>query len=55
MAVRQDKIDVAFKAFEKTLVHRRTGAPAERPAFHPATAPIDSASDKPFDEGTEGA
>lgn len=44
--VRGDKVDVAFKAETKTLVHGRGGAPAERPAFQPpanrgATGPAD--------------
>ena len=38
MAVREDKIDVVFKAAEKTLVHRRADA-APRPAFHPPIPP----------------
>ena len=39
MAVREDKIDVVFKAAEKTLVHRRADA-APRPAFHPPIPPL---------------
>jgi hypothetical protein len=39
MAVREDKIDVVFKAAEKTLVHRRADAAAPRPAFHPPIPP----------------
>ncbi len=38
-AVREDKIDVVFKAAEKTLVHRRADA-VPRPAFHPPTPPL---------------
>lgn len=53
--VRQDKVDVAFKAFEKTLVHARSGAPAARPVFVPPVAPRDGAADKPFHEETGGA
>jgi hypothetical protein len=34
-AVREDKVDVVFKAMQKTLVHRRGESPAPRPAFHP--------------------
>jgi hypothetical protein len=32
-AVRGDKIDVAFKAFEKTLLHKRPDGHAARPTF----------------------
>jgi hypothetical protein len=32
-AVRGDKIDVAFKAFEKTLLHKRPDGHAARPSF----------------------
>ncbi len=32
-AVRGDKIDVAFKAFEKTLLHKRPDGLAARPSF----------------------
>ncbi|MBK7860686.1 MAG: hypothetical protein IPJ65_19205 [Archangiaceae bacterium] len=46
-AVRGDKIDVAFKAFEKTLLHKRPDGHAARPTFgtKPAAAP------QPVDEG----
>jgi hypothetical protein len=50
MAVRQDKIDVAFKAFEKTLIHGRAATQIARPAFHPASSPLAGASDKPYEE-----
>ncbi len=47
-AVRQDKLDVAFKAAQKTLVHRQSAVPAARPVFHPpASSP---ASDQPGDK-----
>lgn len=36
-AVRGDKVDVAFKAETRTLVHGRGGAPAAKPAFAPPT------------------
>jgi hypothetical protein len=40
-AVRGDKIDVAFKAFEKTLLHKRPDGQAARPSFgtKPTAAP----------------
>jgi hypothetical protein len=38
-AVRGDKIDVAFKAFEKTLLHKRDDGHAARPTFAKAPAP----------------
>jgi hypothetical protein len=46
-AVRSDKIDVVFKIFEKTLIHGRGGAPAERPSFSRPTATHSGSSDKP--------
>lgn len=42
-AVREDKVDIAFKAAQKTLVHRRSEAAAPRPAFHPPPRPLDEA------------
>jgi hypothetical protein len=48
VAVRQDKVDIAFKADQKTLVHGRGGGPvAERPSFHPPSAPVQAPADKP--------
>ena len=44
--VRDDKIDVAFKAAQKTLVHGR-GDGAERPVFHPASPVVNAPADKP--------
>jgi hypothetical protein len=38
-AVRGDKIDVAFKAFEKTLLHKRDDGHAARPTFEKAKVP----------------
>jgi hypothetical protein len=47
-AVRDDKIDVAFKASQKTLVHKRT-AQQPRPSFHPPRqSPEHSPADKPL-------
>jgi hypothetical protein len=45
--VRQDKIDVAFKAFEKTLVHGRGEGGGARPAFSPPAARAAGPADKP--------
>jgi hypothetical protein len=49
-AVRGDKIEVAFKADSKTLVHGRGGAGAavEKPTFKPPTVPTQTGpADKP--------
>jgi hypothetical protein len=47
-AVRGDKIDVAFKAFEKTLLQKRPDGLAARPTYNrnatPAAAPAEDAS-----------
>ena len=52
--VRGDKVDVAFKAETKTLVHGRGGAPAERPAFQPpSTNKPAGTADKPQAPGSE--
>jgi hypothetical protein len=45
-ALREDKMDVAFKAIEKTLVQRR-GPPVDRPSFHPPHPATQSPGDKP--------
>jgi hypothetical protein len=45
--VRSDKIDVVFKIFEKTLIHAKGGAPAERPSFTRPTATHSGPADKP--------
>lgn len=54
-AVRADKVDVIFKMDEKTLVHGRGGAPAERPSFS-RPVPRGGIADKPTaaDEAAEG-
>lgn len=46
-AVRVDKVDIAFKSETKTLVHGRSGAPSERPTFHPPSARATGPADKP--------
>jgi hypothetical protein len=48
--VRQDKIDVAFKAFEKTLVHARGETSGVRPAYAPPVAREAGPADKPVSE-----
>ena len=52
-AVRGDKVDIAFKAEAKTLVHARGGAPSEKPAFSPPNAKSTSPADKPMAPGAE--
>jgi hypothetical protein len=51
-AVRGDKVDIAFKAETKTLVHGRGGAPAEKPAFSPPSARSTAPADKPVSPST---
>jgi len=46
-AVREDKVDVVFKADQKTLVHGRGESSAPRPAFHPPTPLPYAATDRP--------
>jgi hypothetical protein len=46
-AVRGDKIDVAFKAFEKTLLHKRPDGHAARPTFDAPARPPDPAPSAP--------
>jgi hypothetical protein len=46
-AVRGDKIEIAFKADSKTLIHGRGGAPAAKPAYHPPAAATSGPADKP--------
>jgi hypothetical protein len=45
-ALREDKMDVAFKAIEKTLIQRR-GEPVDRPSFHPPQPNTGYPGDKP--------
>jgi hypothetical protein len=45
--VRLDKIDVAFKAFEKTLVHGRGDGPQAKPTFAPPPPREAGPADKP--------
>jgi hypothetical protein len=47
-SVRNDKIEIAFKADSKTLIHGRGGgAPSQRPAYHPPASPTSGPADKP--------
>lgn len=46
IAVRSDKVDVAFKAFEKTLVHARGDSTGSRPAFAPPAPRESGPADK---------
>jgi hypothetical protein len=54
-AVRTDKIDVAFKADVKTLIHGRSGGAGAKPAFTPPAARRDGPADKPMAEVAAGA
>ena len=53
-SVRADKVDVAFKASERTLVHGRGGAPAAKPTFSAPQAKISGVADKPLPPQEEG-
>jgi len=46
-AVRGDKIEIAFKADSKTLIHGRGGAPASKPTFQPPSPATSGPADKP--------
>ncbi len=46
-AVRGDKIDVAFKADQKTLIHGKGGEAAEKPTYQAPPASASGPSDKP--------
>lgn len=46
-AVRGDKVDIAFKADVRTLVHGR-GEPAPKPSFQPPRASAGGPADKPL-------
>jgi hypothetical protein len=48
-AVRGDKVDVAFKAFEKTLLHKRADGHAARPTFQAPARP----TEPPVSDGGE--
>lgn len=50
-AVRHDKVDVNFKMAQKTLIHGRGGAPAEKPHFAPPKSAVAGPADKPYVEG----
>lgn len=54
-AVRGDKMDVAFKAETRTLIHGRGGggAPAAKPAFSPPTRGQTGPADKPQEAASE--
>jgi hypothetical protein len=54
-AVRGDKVDIAFKSETKTLVHARSSAPSERPAFQPPNARATGPADKPVAPSTTEA
>lgn len=54
-AVRHDKVDVNFKMAQKTLVHGRGGAPAEKPHFSPPKSAASGPADKPYVEGEQAA
>ncbi len=45
-AVRHDKVDIAFKADQKTLVHGRGESPAAKPVFQPPRGKSASPADK---------
>ncbi|MBM7116506.1 hypothetical protein [Archangium primigenium] len=47
-AVRGNKVDIAFRAETKTLMHAAGGAPAEKPAFSPPNARKAGPADKPM-------
>lgn len=49
-AVRGDKVDIAFKAETKTLVHGRGGAPAQKPTFNRPSVQHSGPADKPLAE-----
>ncbi len=53
-AVREDKVDVVFKAAQKTLVHRRGESAAPRPAFHPPSRVADEPTDTPHHAAAPG-
>jgi hypothetical protein len=53
-AIRADKVDVAFKASERTLVHGRGGPPGQKPQFSPPQASISGVADKPLPPQPEG-
>jgi len=54
-AVREDKVDVVFKAAQKTLVHGRGETAAPRPAFHPPSPAADEPTDTPHHAATPSA
>lgn len=55
-AVRGDKIDVAFKGDQKTLMHGKAGGPpAEKPKFSPPNAVATGPADKPQADSSQRA
>src|SRR5688572_12196869 len=46
-AVRVDKVEVAFKAQERTLIHGRADAGGAKPVFNPPTGRMAGVADKP--------
>lgn len=54
-AVRVDKIDIDFKAAQKTLIHGRDGGTAAQPTFARPTRQAQGPADKPMSEATEPA
>jgi hypothetical protein len=46
-AVRHDKVEVAFKSQERTLIHGRSEAGGAKPAFSPPTGRMAGVADKP--------
>lgn len=54
-AVRNDKVDVAFKAMQKTLIHAREGDAQAKPTFRPPPGQSLAPADKPQASGPEGA
>ncbi len=45
--VRGDKLEASFKSAQKTLVHGRGDAQAQRPTYHPPAAASEAPADKP--------
>lgn len=46
-AVRGDKVEIAFKADSRTLIHARGGAPAAKPAYAAPRPQLSGPADKP--------
>lgn len=52
-SVRFDKVEVNFKMSQKTLIHGRGDAPAEKPQFSHSRLGAAGPADKPYVEGAE--